>query len=603
MKIITKIYILQFLFTLIVLSFMSFVYTNYESKYLNNLDNYVQTTASSFAKETLLSLRLIDYLNENNRELFRRINIEAKKRIEENNNVSLELLKEELIQKYSLDKMELELYMVDKNYIIYDTTFEPDLGFDLSFAEDTKKYIEQCNENSEGIYFVDGVVYDSLDKRYKIYTFTKIKKDTYLEMGFIDKRLNELYLSSSQSQDKMSKNKTNIYVVITLKEFQHEFSFTEDGKYSSKVDLFENMDRYYLSKKTNNPIINAVRYKKEVRVQRDNFIYVYKPILSHKEIKLLRDADIVAEIIIDVGDKLESFQRFKLIFSSISFGVVLLFIFIFIWTKRYVTTPTNRIVKSMRKLRLIEDEKLLAKKDEFGVIANEYNKLVISIKKEIELNKTLLVENRMFIADTVHQIRTPLSVIMMNSDLIKMAQIDNESEEFINQIYASINMLTNSYEDLAYITSHDTIEYNKMHLSLSDILRKRVNFFSTIANVNHKMILVMIEESIFYDINQIELERLIDNNISNAIKYAKTQEPITVELKKHDDEVRLSFYSYGEAIKDITMIFEKSYRENEEKRGLGLGLHMVKGICEKYDVTYEVKYRNNQNIFTYIFKI
>lgn len=257
----------------------------------------------------------------------------------------------------------------------------------------------------------------------------------------------------------------------------------------------------------------------------------------------------------------------------------------------------------MSSLKLIEDEVLLSKKDEFGVIANEYNKLVNAVEKEAGINKALLLENKMFIADTVHQIRTPLSVIMMNSDLIKMSQSDDKSEEFINQINASINMLTNSYEDLAYITSHDNIEYKKTHISLSVILQKRVNFFSTIASVNHKSILVMIEENISYSINQIELERLIDNNISNAIKYARVNEPITVELERNSDEIRLSFYSYSEAINDVSRIFEKSYRENDEKRGLGLGLHMVKGICEKYNVTYEVKYRNQQNIFTYIFKI
>ena len=65
----------------------------------------------------------------------------------------------------------------------------------------------------------------------------------------------------------------------------------------------------------------------------------------------------------------------------------------------------------------------------------------------------------------------------------------------------------------------------------------------------------------------------------------------------------LSFKTYGKPIKNKEKVFEKNYRENEAKRGLGLGLNMVKGICEKYDISYDVAYEDGQNIFTYRFKV
>ena len=49
------------------------------------------------------------------------------------------------------------------------------------------------------------------------------------------------------------------------------------------------------------------------------------------------------------------------------------------------------------------------------------------------------------------------------------------------------------------------------------------------------------------------------------------------------------------------MIFEKNYREEESKRGLGLGLNIVKNICDKYNILYVASYQNGQNIFTYTF--
>jgi signal transduction histidine kinase len=220
----------------------------------------------------------------------------------------------------------------------------------------------------------------------------------------------------------------------------------------------------------------------------------------------------------------------------------------------------------------------------------------------IGLKEELLYENKRFIADTVHQIRTPLTNIMMNNEMIKLIQKDEVTSEYIDQINASINMLSNSYEDLAYITSYGTIEYKPAPLSLTTILEKRIRFFATISKVNFKELRFDIEKNLIIQINEIEIERIIDNNLTNDIKYGTVHQPITIILMKKENQIIVEFKSYGNPIKNKVDIFEKNYRENESKRGLGLGLNMVKTICKKYDIQYKVVYEEGQNIFHYIFK-
>ena len=85
---------------------------------------------------------------------------------------------------------------------------------------------------------------------------------------------------------------------------------------------------------------------------------------------------------------------------------------------------------------------------------------MIILKKELELNSNLLDENMRFIADTVHQIRTPLTNIMMNGEMIKkIPKKIKTMDTFIEQIDASISMLSNSYEDLAYLVTSNSISY------------------------------------------------------------------------------------------------------------------------------------------------
>ena len=241
--------------------------------------------------------------------------------------------------------------------------------------------------------------------------------------------------------------------------------------------------------------------------------------------------------------------------------------------------------------------------DELGLVVSSINTFISKLERNHEKLEFAKDDIKRFIADTVHQIRTPLSSILMNAEMIKDLQKDDSLTLFIDSIDASINMLSNSYEDLSYVTSYDSIKYNPSLLSLSEMLEKRIDFFQTICKMNLKEIKSNIHPNIYVYLNIVECERLIDNNISNAIKYAKIEKTIYISLLKDEEnnKIILEFKSFANEIKDKKKIFQKNYREEESKRGLGLGLNIVKSICNKYNISYEATYKDNQNIFTYTF--
>jgi PAS domain S-box-containing protein len=224
------------------------------------------------------------------------------------------------------------------------------------------------------------------------------------------------------------------------------------------------------------------------------------------------------------------------------------------------------------------------------------------LQNQVKNNQSLLEENKQFIADMVHQIRTPLSVIMTNASLIEM-NAEPQVSSYITQINSAINMLSNAYEDLSYIISNDTIHYQPMEINFTDFLHERVQFFEVIATANGKTIATHIAPDIWITMNDTELERLIDNNISNAIKHSSDKSTIEVILEKNHSEKILRFISKGENINDVSMIFDKNYTETHSaKRSLGLGLSMVKSICEKNCTDYYAHSEDGTNTFTYIFK-
>ncbi len=601
MKLTTKIYLLQFTLGIILLSFLSFTYINYKIQYQKDIQNYVDKEVKSHKKQLLSSYNNSLLKFKAQKHLFKQIHIQALEILRDDIDMDLVELKKQLSEHFSLENIELNIFLIDKTYTIYKTTFSKDLGFNLNKIKEAKIFLDNSSKDSK-IYISDLMSTDMLDMKYKLYSYSLLKEHTYLELGFIDSDIENIF-TSILAQNSDSKNRVTLYNIYRDKEQYYYYDLSVQNSSSSKNEYYENSKKLSKQDKDYNNIVNSSTKYKTISIEDGSSIKIFTPFFEKDMYYQIGFTNITMEIKVDISSQVKTMQRFENIFFISLVVIFIFFLFVAIFIKNNFTRQINIIVNSINNKEAVKDRLLLSKNDELGVVAKEYNILFESLNKEITINSQLLEENKKFIADTVHQIRTPLTNIMMNSEMIKLTTKNNSSDEFIDQIDSSINMLSNSYEDLSYIISHDSIKYTPVNLSLTKILKERESFFKTIAKLNHKEILTVIEEDIEFTINQIELERLIDNNISNAIKYAEVEKPISISLTRDSYVATLSFSSYGKPINDKSKLFEKNYRENESKRGLGLGLNMVKSICEKYDITYEVIYRDNQNIFTYYLKI
>jgi signal transduction histidine kinase len=568
----------------------------YEKQYKRDMQNYVDGRVEFYKKQMLMSYNQAAKSLLSKKQLLKHIHKDALKILRSDMNMDLEKLKKHLSKKFYLGDLELNLFLIDKNYTIYKTTFAKDLGLNLGLIKEAKVFLDKTTHDSK-IYISKFLSTDALDMKYKFYATSFLKADVYLETGITGNNV-ESTLKQIILENKDNKNKIKIYTIFEDEDKYYYSDMSAGMKKKSKEAWLE--DRKYIlkTKQNYNDIIKAYLSHKTVLVKKANIERVFVPFFDKDMYAKFGLTNIIMQVDIDITPQIQALKRFENIFF-VSVSIIILFlIFIFFFIKNNFTKPIEVLIKSINHKEAVKDTTLLKKNDELGIVAKEYNTLLESLKQEIAVNTNLLEENKRFIADTVHQIRTPLTNIMMNSDMVKLTVQDTLSDEFIDQI----NLLTNSYEDLSYIISHDSIAYTPVNLSLSEILKQRISFFTTIAKVNYKVIVGNIQEDIHLKINQIELERIIDNNISNAVKYADVNKPITISLKKNAHSITLSFASYAEPIQDTFKLFEKNYRENESKRGLGLGLNMVKSICEKYSISYFVTYAEKQNIFIYEFK-
>ena len=203
-----------------------------------------------------------------------------------------------------------------------------------------------------------------------------------------------------------------------------------------------------------------------------------------------------------------------------------------------------------------------------------------------------------FLKDAMHELKTPIGVARINVDLLQMKI---KKDKHLLRIKSALKNMSVIYEDLEYSMQRFSGIEEKKDIDFSLFLDNRVTFFNDLASVKNIKIISKIEPLIMVHFNEIELYRIIDNNISNAIKYSKEKSDIQISLQQKTDKIYLTFKDQGVGIKDTNKIFERYYRGDKITGGFGIGLSIVKNICAKNNIEISVDSKLNKgSIFKYI---
>jgi len=208
------------------------------------------------------------------------------------------------------------------------------------------------------------------------------------------------------------------------------------------------------------------------------------------------------------------------------------------------------------------------------------------IRQSLEPYKkfNLYLEN--FIKDAMHELKTPMGVILLNLD-----GLDNiyENNKMIKRSKSALKNMVVVYEDLEFFVRNNKIEHPKENINISEFTQDRVEFFMDLLNSKEMEVVQDIEPSLYVYFSKLELSRVIDNTISNAIKYSKNRTKIEITLRKKDNNIVLIITDEGKGIEDTKKIFDRYYRGDKISGGFGIGLSIVKNICDKNMVQISVE--------------
>ena len=191
-----------------------------------------------------------------------------------------------------------------------------------------------------------------------------------------------------------------------------------------------------------------------------------------------------------------------------------------------------------------------------------------------------------FIKDSMHEINTPLSIINLNADLFANKYGENK---YLKRMKSASKTLATIYDDMDYLIKQGRVEHKKQPINLGEFIQNRVDYFQEIANLKRISISTKVAPDIIYEFSKTKLQRIVDNTISNAIKYSHDNSRVDISFYREGKHLIFEVKDYGVGIANVNKIFSRYYRENESKGGFGIGLNIVKDIIVEEGIDLDVR--------------
>lgn len=230
----------------------------------------------------------------------------------------------------------------------------------------------------------------------------------------------------------------------------------------------------------------------------------------------------------------------------------------------------------------------------FSVIQKETGFVngLIAVLHDITEQEKIDLERREFVANVSHELRTPLTTMRSYLDaLAEGAWKDEEiAPNFLEVTQNETERMIRLVNDLLKLSKMDSKEYqlNTEWVNLVDFFNRIIDRFELTKNQNVYFIRKLPNQPSFVEIDEDKLTQVLDNIISNAIKYSPEGGTITFSLIQQEEQIVISVSDEGVGIPNdqVGKIFERFYRVDKARTrklgGTGLGLAIAKEMVEAH---------------------
>jgi signal transduction histidine kinase len=215
-------------------------------------------------------------------------------------------------------------------------------------------------------------------------------------------------------------------------------------------------------------------------------------------------------------------------------------------------------------------------------------------------------EQRRFVADASHELKTPLTVILANTAILKAEREKTAGElgKWISNTEDEALRMKQLVESLLFLARSDSAKAPKRMklVSLSDVAQSSALSFESVAYDRSIAIETDIAGGVNVPGDEMELARLADILLDNAVKYSPDGGHVSVRLSAYHEKASLSVENNGALLSasDISHLFDRFYRADKARShdGYGLGLSIAKSIAESHSGQISASLFGSAVVFT-----
>ncbi len=191
-------------------------------------------------------------------------------------------------------------------------------------------------------------------------------------------------------------------------------------------------------------------------------------------------------------------------------------------------------------------------------------------------------KQKQFITDAGHELKTPLTIIDADAEVLEMDIGENEWLNDIQSQTKRLAELTNSLIQLSRMEEQPQIE--KIEFPISDLAEETLESFRTLSKTQNKSLSWHIQPMLSMNGDQKAIRQLISILMDNAVKYSDDGGRIEFTLEKHKNFIRFSVFNTAEFVpkESLPHLFDRFYRadksRNSKMGGYGLGLSIASAI-------------------------
>lgn len=278
-------------------------------------------------------------------------------------------------------------------------------------------------------------------------------------------------------------------------------------------------------------------------------------------------------------------SRLAMFFGVAPLSLVLLLAYTVAWfgyrLSRNAVSPLIQLAKQVESFDARADD---LKELDFHIQAESDNEVLIlasALKQFIERVNKFLQRERNFTRNASHELRTPLAVMRANLDVMQRRSVDQpELNAPLERMQRTVRDMEKLLETLLILAREDESRLPLEAIIINDLVTERID--QMVRALDKPSVKVSLRADCLVQLHAPPkvLAIVIDNLLRNAISYTDNGE---VAVRIHDDGLSISDNGPGMDAELLQRVFEPFERGESETRGFGLGLTIVKRLCDRFE--------------------